>query len=217
MKLYNELFKNNALFKPSFAPLLMRYSVMEGFAAIKMIQTKPILDSEREQFILDDIKFKCLSYGFDQYKIEVIQQFFIHNMTIAKLIQDAFTREIQHQPKDEILKYALTSISKVTKQAVDKDSLLISIRLFIDGLTKQIIKNIESLTDDSSFDVLEELVENCFVHIDKIQLGSAIDSLKCEMNTYQEKESGCNDNRPNKKHIRCINSQTELDRLLFTS
>lgn len=186
MKLYLELKKQMNAFHLAYAPLLMRYAVMEDVAAVKILQNKPIFDPEREQLVLENIRLKCVKYGYEPYKIEVIQQFFIHNMTIAKLIQEAFVSHCHGQSKESILACALVSTCEITGQTVEEKNLLGSIREFIDGLTDEIMTQIDHLTHEPSYQLLKELIEKCFDAIDKKLLGNTFDLLIDEMNRYQK-------------------------------
>lgn len=185
MRLFNELSQYEDKFSAAFKTLLMRFSVMETVAAIKFIHDKPIYDPAREILVLDNIKTKCIDRGFSQSKIALIQNFLTNNMTIAKLIQEACMKEYSRKSKVDILDDAIASLSKVTAKAVNEETLLSSERIFIDGITEKVIENIEDLSDNCAYDLLKQLIETCFEHIEKIPLKDAFNNIKDEMKKYQ--------------------------------
>ncbi|STX55632.1 chorismate mutase [Legionella beliardensis] len=189
MRLFNEFTKHAQEFPAQFKPLLLRLSVMEGIAASKFIHNRPIYDQDRELLVLENIKIKCSKRGFSQPKINLVQEFFKNNMTLAKLVQEAFVNECNNKSKTQVLNEAIISISKITEQAVSKETLLSSMRIFIDGLTEKLIQNIEFLADDNAYDLLKQIIINCFTQIDTMQLTEVVENFKTCMKQYQQTNS----------------------------
>ncbi|MCC5792947.1 MAG: chorismate mutase [Legionellaceae bacterium] len=183
MKLFNELMRCAEQFPASFTPLLMRLSLMEGLAAIKLLHARAVYDPEREALILETIHHKGQGYGWSQCTIARIQAFFKKNMLIAKLIQEAFIKEHAHSSQTELCDYALRTIGKITEKKVNKDTLLVFTRIVIDELTDTILQSIPFLSDDEAYDRLQQCIENSYILIQKTSLTEAVQGLKYDSRT----------------------------------
>lgn len=192
MKLYKKLFSGIVgsreidKYPEPFKLLLKRLCVMEAVAAIKIAKHQPIYVPEREALILRNISEKCNQYGFDSDKTETIQSFFNNNMTLAKLIQQAYANENKDAPEEYHKIYATQSVCLMLGADINEDDILVSIRNIIDGLTDNIIGWIDYFSDDTSWNLLKQLLEDSFQAINKDELLDVINNFKQLMTTYKQ-------------------------------
>lgn len=188
MLLFIKIFEENLLaeFSAQFEPLLRRFSIMEAVAAIKFVNEQPINDPAREKTVLSILERKCIANGFNNEKTAFFQECFKENIIIAKLIQEAFISNYQNASKNDAHEYAVSSIAKITDKEVNRNNLLEIVRLYIDGLTDQIITTLGSESDITNYTTLEQILIHCFRNINQEELCTSINNLKQITMSYNE-------------------------------